>query len=364
MKRKKKSMEVFGLSFLDCICCGFGGVILLYTMTTMEDGETREGVVSPARAEVNRIEQRMEEGERMLAEIRNSLEDEKVKLAEIESETRRLDARMEEDRAELSDKKNVSEAKLEHANDLQSDIEAVKQEIADLKTQRKDNQTGNVTARSGDERRHYVTGLKVGGERSVILFDCSRSTVADSVEAHDEFYAGAPERTLLSAPKRVRMLDALDWLVATSQSPKLQIILYNAEARFAHPPSAGDWIERKDSASIEAALEAAWATVPDGAGNLAAAVDLANALEPKPDNLYVITDGLPARVYPDGRVQNSAGARNSAFLSLLQSVDPRTQAMHFIAFPMQGDLMAAPRFWDAAQRTKGSFFTPAPDWPN
>lgn len=363
MKRKRKSMEVFGLSFLDCICCGFGGVILLYVMTTMEDGETREGVVSPARAEVTRIEQRLEDGERMLAEIRNSLEDEKTKLAEIESETKQLDARMKQDQAELSDKRNVSEAKLEHANKLQSDIDAVKQQISDLKKRQSENAGGNLTEKKGDERRHYVTGLRLDGERSVVLLDCSASTAADSLEAFQQFYANASERELRSAPKRVRMLDSLDWLVATSQSERLQIILYDNEARFAAPDTAGSWIERKAGGTVEAALAGAWRSVPGGGANLEAAVALANSLEPKPDNLYIVTDGLPSDAR-HGRINNNAGARNSAFHRSAQLAAAGKQGMHFILFPLTGDMYAAPRMWEAAERTNGSFFTPAPDWPN
>ncbi|NBB80655.1 MAG: hypothetical protein GVY36_14625 [Verrucomicrobia bacterium] len=363
MKRKRKSLEVFGLSFLDCICCGFGGVILLYVMTTMEDGETREGVVSPARAEVNRIEQRLEDGERMLAEIRNSLEDEKTKLAEVEAEAKQLDAQMKQDQAELSDKRNVSEAKLEHANKLQSDIDAVKQQISDLKNRQSENAGGNLTEKKGNERRHYVTGLRLDGERSVVLLDCSASTVADSPEAFQQFYASASERELRTAPKRVRMLDSLDWLVATSQSERLQIILYDNEARFADAGTAGEWIERKAGAAVQSALDGAWRSAPNGGANLEAAVALANTLEPKPDNLYVIADGLPSD-FRGGRIYNNANYRNQAFHRAVRTAAASRQALHFILFPLTGDMYAAPRMWNAAEGTGGSFFTPAPDWPN
>ena len=29
MRRKRRNVEAFSLSFLDCICCGFGAIILL-----------------------------------------------------------------------------------------------------------------------------------------------------------------------------------------------------------------------------------------------------------------------------------------------------------------------------------------------
>ncbi|HEV7716435.1 MAG TPA: hypothetical protein VGO53_12630, partial [Steroidobacteraceae bacterium] len=33
MKLPRRTVEVFSLSFLDCICCGFGAIILLLVLT-------------------------------------------------------------------------------------------------------------------------------------------------------------------------------------------------------------------------------------------------------------------------------------------------------------------------------------------
>ena len=33
MRRKNRNMEAFSLSFLDCICCGFGAIILLLVLS-------------------------------------------------------------------------------------------------------------------------------------------------------------------------------------------------------------------------------------------------------------------------------------------------------------------------------------------
>ena len=36
--RKRRAFEVFTLSFLDCICCGFGAVVLFYTIVQAQAG--------------------------------------------------------------------------------------------------------------------------------------------------------------------------------------------------------------------------------------------------------------------------------------------------------------------------------------
>lgn len=35
--RKKRNIEAFSLSFLDCICCGFGAVVLLLVLSKLND---------------------------------------------------------------------------------------------------------------------------------------------------------------------------------------------------------------------------------------------------------------------------------------------------------------------------------------
>ena len=40
MKRRKRETEVSSLSFLDCICCGFGAVLLLFVLTVGKKSDT------------------------------------------------------------------------------------------------------------------------------------------------------------------------------------------------------------------------------------------------------------------------------------------------------------------------------------
>ena len=37
MKKKQRNIEAFSLSFLDCICCGFGAIILLLVLSKIYD---------------------------------------------------------------------------------------------------------------------------------------------------------------------------------------------------------------------------------------------------------------------------------------------------------------------------------------
>ena len=42
MKRPRRELDVFSLSFLDCICCGFGAIILLLTLTRLSEPKAIE----------------------------------------------------------------------------------------------------------------------------------------------------------------------------------------------------------------------------------------------------------------------------------------------------------------------------------
>ena len=74
MRARKRKAEVFGLSFMDCICCGFGATILLYMI--LNSGQTRraDDALDPLRAETNRLEQEVLEGQANLVELRNTLD--------------------------------------------------------------------------------------------------------------------------------------------------------------------------------------------------------------------------------------------------------------------------------------------------
>lgn len=44
MRKKSRDVEVFGLSFLDCICCGFGAIVLLLVLSKSAEPTIREQV--------------------------------------------------------------------------------------------------------------------------------------------------------------------------------------------------------------------------------------------------------------------------------------------------------------------------------
>jgi chromosome segregation ATPase len=70
----RRKTDVFSLSFLDVIACGFGAVVLFYTILSAQAGVQREKRNDDLQAEVDRIEEEVLEGYKNLVVLRNSLE--------------------------------------------------------------------------------------------------------------------------------------------------------------------------------------------------------------------------------------------------------------------------------------------------
>ena len=50
MKTGKRSIDIFSLSFLDCICCGFGAIILLFVLSKFAEPVAIDHFSSPESA--------------------------------------------------------------------------------------------------------------------------------------------------------------------------------------------------------------------------------------------------------------------------------------------------------------------------
>ena len=78
MKRRKRETEVFSLSFLDCICCGFGAVLLLFVLTVGKKSDTLidikakiEQVIGQMENDISLKDQELKALQRSLTTIRN-----------------------------------------------------------------------------------------------------------------------------------------------------------------------------------------------------------------------------------------------------------------------------------------------------
>ena len=91
--RRRRSVEVFSLSFLDCICCGFGAMILLLVLTEMgrpvvleKSRKNLDGQVRALTEKLFAIQGETDELTRELEGSRVTLDQERQKLARLSGE--------------------------------------------------------------------------------------------------------------------------------------------------------------------------------------------------------------------------------------------------------------------------------------
>lgn len=99
MKRRRREIETASLSFLDCICCGFGGIILLLVITKIfepvrleESHEQLEGLVARYQEELNDILGETEVVQRERRQTADSVETDEVQIAQLQEELVRIRA--------------------------------------------------------------------------------------------------------------------------------------------------------------------------------------------------------------------------------------------------------------------------------
>ena len=104
--------------------------------------------------------------------------------------------------------------------------------------------------------------------------------------------------------------------------------------------------------------------VPEKGTSLFAGFEALRNLKPAPDNIYLLTDGLPTqgKKPPGGTIQVRPDQRASFFNQAMRELPPRVP-VNVLLLPMDGDPDAAGFFWHLAMVTRGSFLTPSRDWP-
>ena len=129
------------------------------------------------------------------------------------------------------------------------------------------------------------------------------------------------------------------------------------------PGTDGQWLDGGDKEVLDDAVERLSQVVPEKGTNLYHAFTSIQNLRPAPDNVILLVDGLPTqgKSTPTSKTV-SARQRKKLFN---RAVDQLSQAIpvNVILFPMEGDPEAPSAFWQLAMATRGSFLSPAEDWP-
>ncbi len=97
MKRRRRNIEAFSLSFLDCICCGFGAIILLLVLSKIYEPVIIEKTQDDLESLIALLQQELFDirGEttvinRDLKDVRIQTSDSKLRLARLQGDLRKV----------------------------------------------------------------------------------------------------------------------------------------------------------------------------------------------------------------------------------------------------------------------------------
>ena len=119
--KKRRDIEIFSLSFLDVICCGFGAIILLFVLSKFAEPIIIEEVRADLQLEVQRLEEELHETRGETAVINRELVTKKEQLSQEKKRLARLQGDLSEIKGEFASSnqyaevQNIIEGKLARA---------------------------------------------------------------------------------------------------------------------------------------------------------------------------------------------------------------------------------------------------------
>ena len=362
---KRKKLNIFSLSFLDIITCGLGAIILLFVLINAKSAAQRDTITADLRAEVDRIEKQVLEGKKKLIVARNSLDEIVAQLAKTEGRSREIIKILEEKKVELADRENETLATKAHVNKLKADLKSLEEELRRLRAGAKtqDELGSKLRPFPGHGDRQYLTDLKMGGKRILILVDASASML-------DETIVGVIRRRNLADKEKVKsakwrqVVATVDWL--TTQIPatsKFQIYTFNETATPLSGQTRGNWLDAGDVDVLNASVDRMRKVIPQKGTSLLNAFNAVGDMEPAPDNIFLLSDGLPTMGASKPLHKRVSGSKRLKLFNEAIRKLPAGIPVNIILYPMEGDPRAADSYWRLAKNTRGSFFCPARDWP-
>jgi len=261
----------------------------------------------------------------------------------------------------------ASLAQVDCIEKLRSDVERL--ETAKQKMQADSADPGDSSGRSlrsyiGEGNRQYLTGMKMGGKHVLILIDSSASMLGRSYVNVVRFRLMDNERKR-QTPKWQQAVDTVDWLTTKLDPDAMfQIYRFDENVTSVVPDGTGEWLGVLNGVGVDRAIAELRKVTPGNGSNLYRAFQSIRDLEPLPDNIFLLTDGLPTqgRVVPSKPEMINVSRRIDLFNKARRELPGRVP-LNIILLPMDGDPDAAAHYWRLAVERRGSFMAPSRDWP-
>ncbi len=357
MRRKRRGIELFSMSFLDAMSCGLGAVILIFMIINHASEVRAVDSSRDVASKLSLLEQEVLEKRSALSALASALQEteEQIEAAlrEAASLEEIIDQEDDSDQEVRTREKNIQA--------LKEELKAIEKQVNTLREKQGD---GDATrAFAGEGRRQYLTGLTVDGERVLILVDASASMLGDTILEVIRRRNMSDTRKLASA-KWQRAVGAVDWLTTQiAADAKFQLYSFNTKVVPAIEGSEGRWLGTDNGRRLTEAVQSLRRQVPENGTSLELAFQALAKLKPAPDNVFLITDGLPTQDVSASQTGGVSARERLRLFSTAVSRLPKDVPINVILLPMEGDPLAASTYWQLARSSGGVYMSPSEDWP-
>ena len=361
---RRRQTEVFSLSFLDCMCCGFGAVILLFMIINSQIKDQVNVKETQPESKLYQLNVDLLKSRKRLILAKNTFKDFQQENTIIEDEMDQMVLLLTQLQNELEEGSIDALAKNKSIEKLKSDIKKLNEERERMVSVASRAQSGSqIRNFTGEGDRQYLTGLKVGGERILILVDASASMLDRKIINILRRRNMSDELKLRSVKWR-QAVSSVDWLGAQlPKKSKFQIYTFNNKTQSIIEGSDGGWLDVGDGKELDNAINTLRRTIPQNGTNLKDAFTVINELNPRPDNVILLIDSLPTMNKSETDRGMITGQERLNLYYEAETEIPSGIPVNILLYPMEGDYNAAIAYWLLAYRTGGSFMSISKDWP-
>ncbi len=163
MRNRRRNIEVFGLSFLDCVCCAFGAIILLFVLSKFAEPMVVEKMKEDTQVEIARLEKALEaiRGETVILN-----QDLTAKQQQLSEEKKRL-ARLQGDLSDLQGQFAAGKDDAAVQNTIEGALAVARQKLtAEMR---------RLLTRTPPKPQERIGGIPVDSEYIVFIIDTSGS---------------------------------------------------------------------------------------------------------------------------------------------------------------------------------------------
>ncbi|MGC6455095.1 MAG: VWA domain-containing protein [Coraliomargaritaceae bacterium] len=333
---RRREPQSSALSFMDCICCGFGAVLLLFILTAKKQIDSTSETAAEASQFAATLQAAIDAAKNENSALLNALAAVDPKA---QSETKNL-KKMEEQSAELAASVAEKEAELKALETKEPKPEEV----------------GALDRPSASQK--FLSGLHLDGPRAVILLENSGSMLAGKAkEAVDLLQSGKTEQSekWKRAKAAVRAI-----LAGIPRGTQVALLQMNQSSSTLSGSEAQPYIDPYDNAALLDTLDRLDTLEASGGADLYQGLRTVNSLPQSPTSLLIITDGLPTAPARSSQLTE----KDRVTLFNLALATPLYYPVNALLFPFEGDPSAAGLFWKLSTRTGGITLVPDDDWPS